>query len=157
MIDIILQINKSENTAFNKKITDVVTINGTLKEVTSLIEPVVQIDVRPLTMNEFEDLIKKVNYMSISTFGRSYFVVEKKIINEYILEISGKVDVLVSFKDEILANRAIISKQENKWNTYLNDGTFKIYQNPYVVTKKFPQGFNNFEFVLAIAGNRDSG
>ena len=48
---------------------------------------------------------------------------------------------------------AIVKRQENRWNLYLDDGSFKVYQNPMVLTKAFPQGFTTQEFVLAVAGS----
>ena len=76
-------------------------------------------------------------------------------ILRHIPAISGMchVDALTSFANDIKANTAIIKRNENKWNLYLNDGTFKIYQNPDVLTKEFPSGFNAQEFILAVAGS----
>ena len=91
--------------------------------------------------------------MTILTFGRSYFVNNITSVRNGVFEISAHVDVLSSFKTQIRGNAAIIRRQENKWNLYLNDGVFKVYQNPMVLTKEFPNGFSAPEFVLAVAGN----
>lgn len=60
--------------------------------------------------------------------------------------------MLDSFKTEIKANTGIIERQQNKWNLYLDDGTFKLYQNPLVLTRLFPSGFSAEEWILAVAG-----
>ena len=144
--NIILQRNNSENNKVGKSITDIATVTGTLKEETSIIDPVIKIegDISNYT---------GCNYITISTFDRSYFVLNIRSIRNGLFELTCHVDVLESFKNEIKDNKCIIKRQENKWNLYLNDGSLKVYQNPLVLTKEFPSGFANPEFVLAIAGS----
>lgn len=140
-----IQRNKSEKNKLTKSVENLVQLSGTLKEETSIINPVIKV-------NTSLTNIALCNYMSIPTFGRSYFVTDIKSITNDLVEISAHVDVLSSYKEYILANTGIIKSQENDWNLYLNDSSFKVYQNPYVVTKKFPNGFSTQEFVLAVAG-----
>lgn len=144
--NITLQTNASEKNKLTKDITDLVTLSGNLKNGTSIIDPVITFE---------GDLSSFVtcNYMTIPTFGRSYFVNDIRSIRNNIYEISAHVDVLSSFATQIRGNTAIVRRQENQWNLYLNDGVFKTYQNPEIVTKAFPSGFNTQEFVLAIAGS----
>lgn len=144
--DIILQTNNSEKNKITKDISNIITVSGELKTETSIIDPVIMIKC------ELSDVVK-CNYMTIESFGRSYFVNNIRSIRSGLVEFSCHVDVLSSFADAIKTNSAIIRKQENKWNLYLNDGSFKIYQNPTVTTKAFPSGFNTKEFVLAVAGS----
>lgn len=143
--DIKLQTNTSEKNSLTKKLTDVKTVTGVLKDTTSIVDPVILIEM------DLADAVK-VNYLTITTFGRSYFVTNVKSVRQGLVEFTCHVDVLTSFADAIKKNSAIIQRQENKWNLYLNDGTFKIYQNPNVLTKAFPSGFTTQEFVLAVAG-----
>ena len=144
--DITLQVNKSEKNKMVKSITDIITVTGELKSETSIIDPVIMINC------ELSD-VTKCNYMTIGSFGRSYFVNNIRSIRSGLVEFSCHVDVLSSFADAIKSNSAIVRRQENKWNLYLNDGSFKVYQNPIVLTKEFPSGFSTREFVLAVAGS----
>lgn len=144
--DITLQINKSEKNKVTKSITDIITVTGELKSETSIIDPVIMINC------ELSN-VTKCNYMTIPSFGRSYFVNNIRSIRSGLVEFSCHVDVLSSFADAIKSNSAIVRRQENKWNLYLNDGSFKVYQNPIVLTKEFPSGFSTREFVLAVAGS----
>lgn len=146
MFDIVLQRNNSEKNKLDKDITVIQTVSGTLKQETSIIDPVVIIE---------GDLVSFTgcNYATISTFGRSYFITNIRSIRSGLVEFSMHVDVLSTYKAQIRANEAIVRRQANKWNLYLNDGTFKIYQNPNILTKEFPTGFNTMEFVLAVAGS----
>ena len=143
--EIVLMTNNSEKNKVTKKTTSVSTINGTLKQATSIIDPVLLIE------GDLSSLAK-VNYVSIPSFNRYYFVTNIRSDRNSLIEISCHVDVLMSFASEIKKNNAIIRRQEKNWNLYLNDGVFKTYQNPEVLTKAFPSGFSTQEFVLALAG-----
>lgn len=146
MFNITLQVNNSEKERLDKSITDIATISGTLREKTSLIDPVIVIE---------GDLSNYVNcnYMTIQAFNRSYFINNITSVSNNLFEISAHVDVLTTYKTQIRTNDAIIARQEKKWNLYLNDGVFKTYQNPYIVTKAFPSGFTSQHFVFSVAGN----
>lgn len=144
--NITLQTNKSEENKLDKRLIDIMTVSGELKTETSIIDPVIVIECNLAAVTE-------CNYMTIPQFGRSYFVNNIRSVRTGLVEFSCHVDVLSSFKSQIRGNRAIIKKQENDWNLYLNDGTFKVYQNPMVLTKAFPSGFTTQEFVLAVAGS----
>lgn len=144
--NIVLQTCTSDKTKLDKDVTDIATLTGTLKSGTSIINPTILFD---------GDLSGYVacNYMTISSFGRSYFVTNIRSVRANLFEITAHVDVLSSFKTQIRQNDAIIKRQENLWNLYLNDGSFRVYQNPNVICKEFPSGFNTQEFVLAVAGD----
>lgn len=144
--DITLQRNNSERNRLTKEISDLFTVSGELKTETSIIDPIIMIEC---------DLsaVTRCNYITIPTFGRSYFINNIRSIRTGLVEFSCHVDVLSSFAEQIKKNTAIVRKQENNWNLYLNDGSFKVYQNPIVLTKAFPSGFTTQEFVLAVAGS----
>ena len=146
MFDIVLQRNNSDKNHLDKSITDIATVTGVLRDPTSIIDPVVIIE---CDLSQFT----RCNYMTIPTFGRSYFINNIKSLKNGIVEFTCHVDVLSSFKSEIRQNSAIIKRQQHSWNLYVNDGTFKIYQNPDIITKAFPSGFTTQEFDLAVAGS----
>lgn len=141
-----IQTTTSERNRVDKSITDIQTVSGVLKEDCSIVDPVI------LVRADLADFIS-ANYMTIPAFGRSYFLNPPKSVNGGFVELSGHCDVLSSFKTAIRANSAIIRKSENNWNLYLNDGTFKAYQNPFIYAKKFSGGFNTTSFILAVAGS----
>ena len=144
--DIKLQINASEKNALTKDITDVLTVSGTLKSETSVIDPVILINC------ELSSVVN-VNYMTIATFGRSYFVDNIRSIRNGLVEFSGHVDVLSTYQNAIRAKSAIIKRQENDWNLYLDGGSFRVYQNQLIQTLNLPNGFTANELVLAVAGS----
>lgn len=138
-------VNQSEKNRLDKTLVSAFNLNGELKEDCSIIDPVIKVVADVSSMSS-------VNYMYIASFGRYYFINNVISINNDICEVHAHVDVLSTYKDEIRAQRAIVSRQEKKWNLYLNDGVFKTYQNPYIITKAFSSGFTSQHFVLSIAG-----
>lgn len=143
---ITLMQNTSPVNKIGKSLSSQLEVTGDLRSETSIIDPVIMIEC------ELSDLTN-CNYMYIPQFNRYYFVNNIRSIRNGLVEFTCHVDVLETYKDQIRANSAIIKRQENNWNLYLNDGTFKVYQNPIVITKEFPNGFNSQEFVLAVAGS----
>ena len=77
--DIVLQRNNSERNRVTKDISEILTVSGELKTETSIIDPVIMIEC---------DLSAVVgcNYMSISSFGRSYFVNNIRSIRSGLIE-----------------------------------------------------------------------
>ncbi len=147
--DIKLQTSNSDKRALDKNITDVKTCTGVLKESTSIVNPVIKIEAN------LSD-VAMCNYMTIDTFGRKYFITNIKSITADIVEISGHVDVLSTYADGIRKNTGITYRQETKghWNLYLDDGSFKTYQDPKIALKEFSTGFSSDRFILAVAGSQ---
>ena len=106
--NIVLQTSNSEKNKLDKSITDIATLSGTLKDTTSIIDPVIVIE---------GDLSSYVhcNYMTIETFGRSYFVTNIKSIRNGLFEITAHVDVLTTYKDNIRNLNAVYTRRLNDW------------------------------------------
>lgn len=145
--NISLLYNYSEKNKVDKTIESVQVLRGIMRAESSIVNPVILVE-SGLTLQR-----AKINYMKIENFGRYYFVTDIRIIRDRLFEISAHVDVLTSYAAQIRESSAIIRKQANQWNLYLNDGSFKVYQNPNVLTKAFPSGFSGQEFILAVAGS----
>lgn len=148
MITVKFFVNNSERIKVTKDITELFTLNGTLRNSSSIINASLQVDTSQLDTA----LFMTTNYFQIVEFNRYYFLLDMVCVTNNLFDITGHVDVLHTYSNAIKQQEAIIKRQESKWNLYLNDGSFKIYQNPTVVTKPFPSGFNTQQFVLAIAG-----
>lgn len=143
---ITLGINSSENNKLDKSVATVATLEGTLREKTSVSDPVIVVE-----LPSFDTI---PNYMSIPAFNRKYFITDIVAVNNKLFEIHAHVDVLSSFKSQIRTNKAIVLRQENKNNLYLADANFHVYQNPTITTQTFPNGFDpsNASYILAMAG-----
>lgn len=137
--------NLSEKNAINKNITLLDDFTGTLREESSIVDPVI-------TFTSLSNL-PACNYAYIPEFGRYYFVNDITCVRNNYYQVSMHVDVLMTYKDQILANNAIIERNETQFDLKINDGLFKTQQNPRIAQFEFPNGFTNWDFVLAVAGN----
>lgn len=147
---ITLQNNASPENKLDKDIFDIAIATGTLKERTSIIDPIILIDSQLA-----DDMLKHINYATIEIFGRSYFVTNIVAGITNLWEIHMHVDVLGTYKDKIRNQTAVLSRSETAYNMYLDDGWFMSYQNPTIEKRYFSQQspFEAEEYVLVVAGS----
>lgn len=139
-----LLMNTSPPNFVNKNPTNVGTIEGTLRSPTSIVDPVIIIEKEsPLGFN----------YIQIPSFNRYYYVNGIVSQSNNLVAISCHVDVLMSYANQINDFDVVVRRNENKFNLYLDDGIFKAYQNTKHKIIKFPYGFTQYSYVLALAGN----
>lgn len=145
-MNIVLYANASEINAVDKNLTELTTLTGTLREQSSIIDPII-------TISDIDDYIGSMNYAYIPEFNRYYFITNVESVRNNLWKVSFHVDVLFTYRDAIRANSAIIERNENEYDLKLNDGLFRTQQNPRIAQFPFPNGFNQWNFVLAVAGN----
>lgn len=143
---ITIQTNSSEANRVDKSLTDIAALAGTLRNDTSIIDPVFRIE------GDISQYLA-ANYCTVAAFGRSYFINNIRSLRAGLFEIACHVDVLSSFKTQLRTNSAIIHRSERNWNLYLNDGSLKSLQNPTVTTQEFSETFYGvYSYVLILAG-----
>lgn len=145
-MNIVLYINASEINAVDKNLTELTTLTGTLREQSSIIDPII-------TISDIDSYVGQMNYAYIPQFNRYYFITNVESVRNNLWRVSFHVDVLYTYRVEIRANSAIIERNENEYDLKLNDGLFRTQQNPRIKQFPFPSGFNRWNFVLAVAGN----
>lgn len=139
--------NDSEQIKVEKTLSHEWTITGTLRDNCDLLNPVVMIEMPPNSTFIW-------NYMYIPEFSRYYYIADVEIVNNHLVRVQGRVDVLMTFKTFIKEQTAIIQRQENNWNLLLDDGFFRVQNNPKFQLKSFPKGFaapENYTWVLITA------
>lgn len=142
-----LMSNISDKNVVDKKLTTVATIEGNLKESTDILDPV-------LTLGDITPYINKFNYVYIPLLGRYYFIMDVKSIRSDLWQISCHVDVLQTYKAQIRNNSGLIARQQYNYNVMQSDPRLRVNANPYIVTKKFPKGFNgSYTYALVVSGN----
>ena len=141
-----LYTNTAPRNALVKDLAAVSTLTGTLRNESSVVDPVV-------TIEDSDQLLLSANYAYISEFGRYFFITNIESVRQNLWRVSMHVDVLYTFRDQIITNSAIIERNENEYDLKLNDGLFQTQQNPRIAQYPFPTGFNTWNFVLAVAGN----
>ncbi len=141
-----LMYNSSERNVIGKTITSLFTVNATIKGDTSILRPtfILQYDSTYLT---------GVNYIYCSDTGRYYYIDNIKVLTGQRIELDCSVDVLQSYKTEILNQTAIINKQRTNGNLYYNDGSFVTDVRDFYTIKTFSNGFTqNGQYILITAG-----
>lgn len=141
------------NSAVNvvdKELNEEFTVEGTLRDGSSVIDPVLLIEANAPGFHAND-----VNYLYIEEFRRYYYITNIISTNYTLWELHCHVDVLMSYKEQIRQQTAIVARQESKYNLMLDDGVFMVYQNPKIQTKTFSvEGpFETQEFVLVVAGS----
>lgn len=149
MLSIQLMNNSSPVEKIGKTLSAGSTYSCALKDDTSVLDPVIIL--------QTSDNIFSYNYMYISDFGRYYFIKDIVSLNNNRWQITAHVDVLETYKQQILSNEAVIKRSEKLFNLYLDDPEFKTYNYDQIQTLKFknPGGaFNKtMNFVLVVNGS----
>lgn len=96
-----------------------------------------------------------INYMEIPELNRCYFITDLVNLTGGRYEVHGKVDVLESFKEDVLQLPCILDKssQMANVNLYLDDGSYITENKEFQSVINFPSGFNEAgEYILITAG-----
>lgn len=114
------------------------------KQPTDIVNPTITLELSAIDFN----------YVYIGgSVDRYYYVTEKRSVRRGVWEVTLKCDPLMSFATDILAAQAVVSRQENEWNLYLDDGTFKAYQYTNFYQEPFGTSFDTSTYVLIVAGS----
>lgn len=140
-----IRYSSSEANRVNKQILTLRRLEGALRNNSNTRDPEVLIE------GSIED-VAGANYMTIYSFKRHYFITSIESIRNGLYLIRGHVDVLTTYATAIKGNTAIIHRQANSFNLYLDDGVMKVYQNPLVETYSFPNGFSGLMYVMPVVG-----
>lgn len=135
-LDMILYHNNAEQNRLDKTnfLESVSTLNGYLRDKTSITNPSIIIE-----MSEFPIF----NYVYLSKFNRYYYVTNILSIATNLWQIDMHVDVLMSYKDKILLQSAIIERNEYEWNPYLIDSSLPVSKEPNITVEEVPQSIIN--------------
>lgn len=128
-MQVILYRNNSENNKIGKSLTQLTSVDGTLRERTSILNPTLEIN---------DNNVINANYAYIPDFRRFYYITDIESVKRELWGVSMKVDVLESFKSEIGNNEALIGRQQYNYNLYLKDDLLKFSSETFTLTKEFP-------------------
>lgn len=142
---IVLGTIADEANKLNKTISNVININGTLRQETSVINPSVLIEAQNLS---------GFNYMYINDFGRYYFITDIVSVKNGLWRVTGKVDVLMSFKAGIETCPVILANTEvTQLDKYMSGEMWKTQVKSKTDVINFPSGLNNTgEYILITSG-----
>lgn len=149
-MNVVFYNNSSDKRTLNKSITQIKNIETlNIKTPTSIINPV-------FTVNVFDNFVN-VNYVYIPTYNRYYFITDIIQITNNILELHCSVDVLMSYKTQLLNSKAII-QTSNNINKYIIDSDIKFLNYKDFELLNFPNSFaSELTYVLTVSGGGTSG
>lgn len=141
--------NLSERNRLDKELENELVITGNLRSGSSIINPTVLI-----RKGQYQD-ISDFNYAYIVEFSRYYFIDEIVASSNVLWSLSMHVDVLSTYKEQIRALPAIISRTEEirKAHLLLPDDRVSYEVGQSVTTKAFPNSIGgSVNIVLVVAG-----
>lgn len=146
-----LYTNFSDNRVLDKRITQIAEISGKIKGDCLTTAPTIIIQNRDMT---------NINYIYINDFNRYYYISEIKVMTGGVIELSCKVDVLMSFKTEIKQLKVNVLRYENTSPTFLADTRIPLYSDTVQKVIEFPDNIFNLDnpietdknFLLSISG-----
>lgn len=146
-INVKFYTSTSDKRALTKTLTGEVSKDCQITDNCDILNPTIEVNI-------FSGLSNK-NYMFINSWHRKYFIDNITVTSGGIAIIKGHVDVLSSYKDQILNCSAVVCRQQSKGNYYLNDPAYKARQYKVSTVVEFPnQIFNeDGDMVLAVAGS----
>ncbi len=145
-MDIKLYYNSSDNRCIKKVLADEFTITGTLRESTSIVNP----EITVVSSNPL-----RYNYCYIPSLKRYYYINNVISVKNGVWKLIMEVDPLMSFKNDILALKVVVSKQSSPANgdEYIDDGSLVTDNLMFKTVYNFANGFNNeSEYILITAG-----
>lgn len=144
-MDVVLCYTSSEPNTLEKNISTIDTLQGTLKESCSVVNPIILI--------QSNDVID-CNYVYIPEFSRYYYVNDIVSVRNTLWELHLHCDVLQSFSNEIKHCTAIVNKATPDTGTqYLHTQGFVSLVKKKTDIIQFPNGFNdNGNYILITTG-----
>ena len=106
-----------------------------------------------LQLDSFTDVIN-FNYIYIQELRRYYYVLDSTIREDGFVQLQCKVDVLKSFKADILASTQYVERQENKCSYQVPDNGYIIKSNRNLTIKNFGSDVivPNYYYILTTYG-----
>lgn len=137
--------NTSEINKINKTLDLIATLEGSLKEPSSITEPVITIEYEHPSL---------FNYAQIPEFNRYYFVNDVVCVHKNILKISLISDPIMSFSGSILNSSVILSDSSiTGASNYLPGDVWKTSVKELTDIVNFPSGLlDTGQFILITAG-----
>ena len=143
-MEIKLRNNNREKNKINKSLTAGITLSGALRNSSNVVTPTIIIDIENPTI---------YNYAYIPEFKRYYFITDYISVRTGIWQINLKSDVLMSFKDSILASRVLVNNSESSGSSYLSGENWVTSCKTKTDIVSFSNGLlSDGQFILITAG-----
>ena len=145
-MEIIFYNNKSSNNTLNKTITETFRTSGTLRDETSIVDPVIVISQNP-------DTISTSNYAYIPSMKRYYYITNVESVRNGLVMITMHVDVLMSFKSDIDNVSGIVLRSTAYSNPFIIDGNIRTMQySDYEILPSNKEFSSSLSHYIVVAG-----
>lgn len=140
--------NQSDSRVINKHLVEMDNnvFEGVPRGDVSVMNPVIRFE---------NDGILRFNYAYVPELQRYYSVVDRTAFRDGVWDITFAVDVLMSFRRDIMNLSVVVDKQSmgSNGDEYIDDGSLVSENVMFQSLYEFPNGFNdNGEYILITAG-----
>lgn len=140
--------NQSDSRVINKRLIEMDgnVFEGIPRDYISVMNPIIRFE---------NDTILRFNYAYIPELERYYSVVDRTAYREGVWDVTFAVDVLMSFRRDIMNLSVVVDKQSMgaNGNEYIDDGSLVSENVMFQTLYEFPGGFNDSgEYILITAG-----
>lgn len=145
-MQVVFYYNASDARVINKVLIDGQTFDGQARDEIDIMSPIVRFDT---------DGILRYNYAYIPELQRYYVVDSINAYREGLWDVTMSVDVLMSFRADILPLSVIVDKQSMPENgdEYIDDGSLVSDNVMFTRVHEFSAGFNDSpNYILITAG-----
>lgn len=145
-MEVILYYNASDDRVINKTLIGGRSFVGQARDEVDVMSPVIRFD---------SSDILRYNYAYIPELQRYYVIQSVKAYREGLWDVSMAVDVLMSFRGDIMTLSVIVDKQSMLENgdEYIDDGSLVTDNVMFTRVHEFGAGFNDSpEYILITAG-----
>lgn len=145
-MNVIFYYNASDDRVINKTLIGGEQFVGVPRADIDVMTPVIRFE---------NDGILQYNYAYIPELQRYYVIDSINAFREGVWDVTMSVDVLMSFRGDIMALSVIVDKQSMLENgdEYIDDGSLVTDNVMFTRLHQFEGGFNNYpEYILITAG-----
>lgn len=135
-MQITLYKNYSDSIVVNKNIEPIKTVNAQFLQTTDIVHP-----------NFIIDTVLTCNYCYVEDLNRYYYVMDAIVLDGRRTQLICEVDVLMTYKPEILQSKQQIVRQENEYNMYLQDPAITVNSTVSRQIKNFSEPIGGFPIV----------
>ena len=93
---------------------------------------------------------RKFNYCYCPNLERYYFITDIIFTRQGLVELNCSVDPLMSFKDDILNSKQLITRQENKQQRYIPDPSLPIHSQVKTEIRQFGENVGGTTMTLLL-------
>lgn len=145
-MQVVFSYNKSDERQIFKDLVTGETMEGALRDASSIISPTIAFK---------SSSVMKYNFCYIPAWKRYYFVRDVVSYRNDIYVVSCECDVLMSFKNDIANFEVVVDKQTmgSNGDEYIDDGSLVCDNYMFNRVYNFARGFNNTpQYILITAG-----